>query len=236
MSKGNKNKILDDILEQSVVSSMLAEEDQLLAPLLDEIGLIVSEPIRLFVRSVLLRADSFWKIPSSFSGKYHPPDEHNEGGNVLHTKRTVRTAKIICESHSLPQEEVDVVIAACLLHDITKGKLCEDGSFSYDPMHPYTVGKFVKFCQEDDKKYASDMNSSTLFLSEEDVQTILRLVRCHLGPWSPVPETLPITYLDQIVHIADNVASKLHIIVDGEKVQNSRWKKDDGRKATKQNT
>lgn len=233
MSKGNKNKILDDILEQSVVSSMLEDEDQLLNPLIEEINMISSEPIRSFVRSVLLRADSFWKIPSSFSGKYHPPDEHNEGGNVLHTKRVVRTAKIMCESHSLPQEEVDVVIAACLLHDITKGRLGEDGSFVYDPMHPYTVGGFVKFCQEDDKKYASDLNSSTLFLNEEDVQTILRLIRCHLGPWSPVPETLPITYLDQIVHLADNVASKLHIIVDGEKVQQDRWKKDDNKKNTK---
>jgi len=233
MVKNNKNNILDDILEQSVVTSMMGEEDNVLAPLLKEINMIKSEPIKSFVRSVLLRAESFWKIPSSFSGKYHPIDEHNEGGNVLHTKRVVRTAKILCESHSLPSEEVDIVLAACLLHDITKGKLDESGSFSYDPMHPYTVGKFVKVCQEDDKKYASDLTSSTLFLSEEDVQTILRLVRCHLGPWSPVPETIPITYLDQIVHLADNVASKLHIIVDGDDVQDYRWRSNGSGSTTK---
>lgn len=227
MAKSTKTNILDDILEQSVVTSMMGEEDTILAPLLDEINMIKSEPIKSFVRSILLRAESFWKIPSSFSGKYHPIDEHNEGGNVLHTKRVVRTAKIMCESHSLPSDETDVVLAACLLHDITKGKIDESGSFSYDPMHPYTVGKFVKFCQEDDKKYASDLTSSTLFLNEEDVQTILRLIRCHLGPWSPVPETIPITYLDQIVHLSDNIASKLHIIVDGDNVQEHRWKPSD---------
>jgi hypothetical protein len=96
-------------------------------------------------------------------------------------------------------------------------------------MHPYTVGNFIKKLQQDDKKYATENQSSTLFLSEEAVQSILRLVRCHLGPWSPVPETAPITYLDMIVHMADNIASKLHYLVDGENVVIERWKIEDGR-------
>jgi hypothetical protein len=223
MTKNNKNTLLDVLLDDSSVVSMLEEEDTILAPIIDEINMIKDEGVKSFVRSILLRAESFWKIPSSFSGKYHPIDEHNEGGNMLHTKRVVRAAKVMCESHSVSTEEADLVFAACLLHDITKGKIEKDGSFSYDKMHPYTVGDFVKFCQEDDKKYANDAHSSTLFLSEEDVQTILRLVRCHLGPWSPVPETVPITYLDMIVHMADNVASKVHYIVDGENVIEERW-------------
>jgi hypothetical protein len=98
-----------------------------------------------------------------------------------------------------------------------------EDSFHYDPMHPYTVGRLVKQCQEDDIKYASESQSSTVFLSEDIVQSILRLVRCHLGPWSPVPETIPITYMDMIVHMADNIASKLHYIVDGENVIEKRW-------------
>ena len=103
-------------------------------------------------------------------------------------------------------------------------KIDGEDSFHYDPMHPYTVGKFVKKCQEDDKKYASESQSSTLFISEEITQGILRLVRCHLGPWSPIPETIPITYMDMIVHMADNVASKLHYIVDGDNIIVERWK------------
>ncbi len=91
-------------------------------------------------------------------------------------------------------------------------------------MHPYTVGRLVKQCQEYDKKYAGELQSSTLFLSEEVVQSILRLVRCHLGPWSPIPETIPVTYLDMIVHISDNIASKLHYLVDGNHVVKDRWK------------
>jgi HD superfamily phosphohydrolase YqeK len=224
MKKMPKN-ILDDILSDKSKNVFKNEEDKILKPILAEIEYIFDESIKSFVRSILLRSKSFWIIPSSFSGKYHPMDEHNEGGNVLHTQRVVRAAKIMCESYSLSREDTDIVIAACLLHDVTKGIIVDEkDSFHYDPMHPYTVGKLVKLCQEDDIKYASDSQSSTVFLSEDIVQSILRLVRCHLGPWSPVPETVPITYMDMIVHLADNVASKVHFVIDGDNVIEKRWK------------
>lgn len=225
MSKQNDKKdLLDDLLDDSPIVSMISEEDKFLESIIEEVELISDEGLKSFVRSILIRADLFWKIPASFSGKHHPPDERFAGGNVLHTKRVVRAAKILCESHSVSSEEFDLVIAACLLHDITKGKEQVDGSVGYDKMHPYTVVDIIKKCQEEDKKYASEAQSSTLFLNEEDVQTILRLIRCHLGPWSPIPETVPITYLDMIVHTADNLASKLHYIVDGENINEERWK------------
>ena len=225
MPKNNDpNSILDQILLDEVQTVSIKDEDKKLEPLLEEIDLILDENIKSFVRSILFKADIFWEIPSSFSGKHHPMDEHGVGGNVLHTKRSVRVAQVLCDSHALPQEEKDIVIAAMLLHDITKGVPKADQSgYLYDPLHPYTVGLFVRKCQEEDKNYASELQSSTLFLSEEIVQSILRLVRCHLGPWSPVPETIPVTYLDMIVHMADNVSSKLHHIVDGENVIESRW-------------
>lgn len=217
--------ILDEILKQDV-SSAVFNENEVLSPLLEEIDLIRDENIASFVRSVLLKADSFWSIPSSFSGKYHPPDEHGEGGNVLHTKRVVRVAKVMAESYALSEEETDILFAACILHDVTKGVLHEDcDSFSYDPMHPYTVGKFVVNCQISDKEHANDGQSTSLFVPEDAMQTILRLIRCHLGPWSPVPETYPISYMDYIVHLSDNIASKLHIIIEDSDLINDKWRK-----------
>jgi len=62
-----------------------------------------------------------------------------------------------------------------------------------------------------------------LFMQEETIQSILRLVRCHLGPWSPIPETYPITYMDYIVHVADNIASKLHTYIDDSGLINDKW-------------
>ena len=219
-----KKSILDDILSEDISSSQ-DHEDELLDPLLDEIDLIQDESTKSFVRSCLLKASIFWQIPSSFSGKYHPPDEHGYAGNVIHTKRVARIASIMADSYSLSEEERDTVIAAALLHDITKGIPSESQEeFHYDPMHPYTVNKFVSECIKYDKEYANDTQSSTLFISEEMIQSILRLVRCHLGPWSPVPETYPITYLDYIMHLSDNIASKLHIIIDGSELINDKWK------------
>ena len=112
--------ILDDILKEDT-SSQIIQEDEYLASLLQEIGLIDDEGIKSFVRSLLLKASTFWEIPSSFSGRYHPPDEHGPGGNALHTKRVVRVAEVISDSYALSVEERDLIIAACLLHDITKG-------------------------------------------------------------------------------------------------------------------
>ena len=204
------NNLLDQILVDNK-KEIIDEENSILSPLLDEINLINDEGIRSFVRSVLLKAGIFWSIPSSFSGKHHPKDEHGPGGNVLHTKRATRIADTMVDSYSLSSEERDVILAACLIHDVTKGIPAEeDGHFHYDPMHPYTVNQFVTECQKFDKQYGKDSLSSSLFISEDSLQTILRLVRCHLGPWSPVPETFPITYMDYIVHIADNIASKIH--------------------------
>ena len=217
--------ILDEILKDDK-SDIVSNENEVLSELLNEINLINDDSIASFVRSILLKAEIFWNIPSSFSGKYHPPDEHNAGGNVLHTKRVVRVAAILCYSYSLSGDERDIIIAACILHDITKGIASEDStSFNYDPMHPYTVGNFISKCQAHDKEYGNDSQSTSLFISEDVAQTILRLVRCHLGPWSPVPETCPITYMDYIVHIADNVASKIHNVIEDSELMNEQWRK-----------
>lgn len=225
-----KTSILDAIISDSEKNVTFISENDVLTPLLDEIDLISSEEIKSFVRSVLLKVSAFWDIPSSFSGKHHPPDEHNAGGCVLHTKRVVRIVRILADSYSLTESERNVVIAAALLHDITKGIASDsDGSFQYDPMHPYTVNKFVMNCIQYDKSYSNDNHSSTLFIEEEDLQTILRLIRCHLGPWSPVPETIPITYMDYILHIADNVASNIHDIIDGSELINPKWKDNEDR-------
>ena len=221
-----KKSILDELMDgNSAKGSTEVDENKILEQLLPEISLIDSEDIKSFVRSILLKAVSFWSIPSSFSGKYHPKDEHGHGGNVLHTKRVVRVAKLLCESYSLSEDESDLIIAATLLHDITKGIASSDSplGFKYDPMHPYTVNKFVQECLQYDKAYANDMISSTLFIGEDDMQSIMRLVRCHLGPWSPVPETVPITYMDYIVHCADNIASKIHDIIGDSQLINPIW-------------
>jgi len=225
-----KKTLLDKLLDEDVFLKENKEEDKILLPILNEINLISSVHIRNFVRSVLLKCEGFWVIPSSFSKKYHPIDEHGEGGNVLHTQRAVRAGKVLCESYGLGVEDSDLVYAALLLHDITKG-IKRDGvsSYVYDSFHPYTAQKFIQWCIEEDKKYSSESSSATLYVDDVVIEDIIRLIRCHLGPWSPIPETIPTTHLEMIVHLADNISSKLHTIIDGETVIERRWKPDDNK-------
>lgn len=58
-----KKSILDELLNEGTAFKPNEEEDKILSLLLDEINLITSQPIKLFVRSLLLQAKTF--------GKYH---------------------------------------------------------------------------------------------------------------------------------------------------------------------
>lgn len=224
------SKMLEEILKEDSESRPVYEqENEVLEPLLEEIDMIKDQSVRYFVRSVLLRCDTFWTIPSSFSGRFHPPDERGEGGNVLHTKRVVRLVSILCESYASEALDRDILIAAAILHDITKGmKWEEDSEPRFDPMHPYTVDRLVRYVIEDDRVHAAENQSSSIGIEAKTVESILRAVRCHMGMWSPIPETYPITKQDIILHVADHVAAKLHEIIDGKDIQYWRWDEPNG--------
>lgn len=209
-------------------------ENKILEPLLEEIALIEDLNIQHFVRSVLLRAGPFWDIPASFSGKHHPPDEAGPHGNVLHTKRVVRVASLICDAYGPALNTMieyrvelvrDMVIAAAIIHDVTKGRVWAEGmDAKYDPMHPYTIDEFVKKEVKRKDVLAGDNESSALYLDPEIETMILGLVHSHMGKWSPIPETFPNNIPAMIVHLADNIAAHMHTLIDGEEVNEERWK------------
>ena len=221
-----KDDVLEDILGEGDEGYL--EEDKILAPLLEEIDTIEDPGIMSFVRAVLVKAPaSFWKMPSSFTGNFHPPDERGDGGGVLHTQRVVRIAREMTVAQDRSQEELDHITAAALIHDITKGTITPEGKMVYDPMHPYTVDAFVAFVRSEDEKFTDESKSSTLWISDEDLATILRMVRCHMGSWSPIPETTPVTSMELTLHLADLLASKLHVMLDGDDQKDWRWKEDE---------
>lgn len=206
--------------------SVIEIENQVLAPLLDEISLIKDWNIASFVRSILLRAGPFWSIPSNFyESMQNPLDEYGEGGNVLHTKRVVRATALLSEAYELSDKDRDIVLAAAILHDVTKASKpsLSDSTVYFDVMHPYTVDKFVRWIHREDQTYAGDHQSSTLFIDEEVGEKILRAIRCHMGAWSPIPETKPTKKRDMVVHVANLVAKSLPYIIDGDDIQEWRW-------------
>jgi hypothetical protein len=192
----------------------ITAENEKLAPLLEEINWIQNEAIRNFTRAMMVNVEEFWKGPSSVSGKYHPPDEHGPGGDVLHTKRVIRITKILADSQERDDYERDILYSAALLHDITKLRRWNRGKVSSDPLHPLTVDVLFKKVRDSETENVEEQGSLTSELDYVTIAKILRLVRCHLGPWSPIPEIVPITPFEMTVHWADNIASHLHEVVD----------------------
>lgn len=221
------NDLLDDLLEnaseeETKIAEVVSEEDKKLKPLLNEINSIEDNSIQQFVRSILLKATNFWEIPSS-SSLDRPPDELSVGGNVLHTGRVARIVRLMAEAELRERYDIDVLIAAALIHDVTKGVEWLD-VISLDPMHPYTLDAYVKNAIDTDGEKMDELGkSSTLYLEDMTIAHILRIARCHLGFESPIPETYPISTPDWILHWANLLASQLHVIIDGDEIELKRW-------------
>lgn len=219
------NDLLEDLLNPTAETDPSLEEENIkLAPLLSEIDTIQDRGINSFVRAILFAAEAFWKAPSTNIEGFHPSDELTEGGGVKHTQRVVRIARAMCRSQERSQHDMDIIIAAALIHDVTKG-LEIDGHYSFDSMHPYTVDHFVSMviAHEDHAAEPNTTGSSVMEITTEDCANVLRLVRCHMGPWSPIPETFPVTQTEWILHFADVIATQLHVIIDGDEVNEWRW-------------
>ena len=194
-------------------------ENAKLLPLLGELSLIRDSTIKDFTRAMLLAVDEFWDAPSSVSGKYHPPDEHGMGGDVLHTQRVVAITALLAESQERDQYETDILISAAILHDITKVIRWAPDVVSSDPLHPITVTSLFNKLRKKEEEHTEELGSNTLELDSNTIDQILRLVRCHLGIWGPIPEIIPMTPFEMIVHQADYIAANLHKIVEFNNVE-----------------
>lgn len=213
--------ITDKLLELGTTESI---DDHILIDLLEEIDLIGDPKIKSFVRSILSKAESFWIAAAANVIGLHPPDEYEMGGLVLHTKRVFRAVAILSTTVELSTMDADCLMAAALLHDVTKTVWGADREeIIHDLMHPYTVDNFIDWCRLQDKDKGEESTSNALEISDDALLKITRLIRCSHGAWSPIPETYPVTMIEQTLHIADLIASKLHVIIDGSEVNLDRW-------------
>lgn len=202
------------------------EMDAKIAIFEEEIEMITDPKIKSFVRAVLKNAEPFWVSPASMIEDEHPPDEYGPEGMIIHTKRVFRICIFLMNTCVVSQAEADCVFAAALLHDITKAFWVDETSkvVMHDAMHPYTVDAFVRACRQfDDEQGVHPPQDNTLEIDKEQLDLILKLIRFSHGIFSPIPETIPKTELENVVHMADFLASKLHLIVDGADINPFRW-------------
>lgn len=160
-----------------------------------ELNLIANNEIRTLVVEVLQLAPAyFWEVPSSTSGKHHPPDENTPGGRVLHTKRAVYIAYQLATMENLSELETDLLLAAMVIHDIYCQGPDDIPSPKMDREHPVLVrGKTAHLAGA---PYYDD---------------VISIVEAHMGCWGPV---IPESKLQHLASTADYISSRREVRID----------------------
>jgi hypothetical protein len=173
-----------------------------------ELSLIVDPVIKSWVEKTLeIAPERFWKIPASSTGKYHPQCTNKEGGLIIHVKRVVYLADRLTFAWNIKEQNRDIVIAACILHDISKtGK--DSGAYIDYVNHPINAG--IEF-----KKAVSGTGGV--------VDLVENCIKYHMGLWTPDSIKKPLnkyTSLELVTYTSDYMASTKDLVtpVDGEYV------------------
>lgn len=151
--------------------------------------------------------DYFWEIGASSSGRYHPPFSQGSGGLVRHTKAVVWFANELLRVepyNSLTDEDKDVVIAACILHDTCKYGRTEYDKSEYKYHALNAALNFEDFVTNEFSFYS---------LGQECLINICKAIKCHMGHWAEREEERPSTTIEQCVHEADYIASRNFITI-----------------------
>lgn len=161
-----------------------------------ELGAIPDADIREWTARALQYApDEFMLMPASLSGKYHPEDERGECGKALHTKRAFRTLLTLFDSYgAFTDEAKSLCMSAILLHDVCYNE--QTGKY-----HPLAVRPYYR------------VKLGRRFVNE--YSTIFDIIEAHSGKWSVFDTLRPNSPEESIVHLADNIAAKLHILLNG---------------------
>jgi len=171
--------------------------------------LIKDGELRRFIDGFLERIPTkFWTVPSSSSGKYHPPEDNGKTGLVIHTLKAVQIGINLCNLYEVKQKNKDIVISAILLHDTFKNWT----GFEWGKYTNYEHGKIGadRIRVEASNQYNFIYGEIISYKTYKKILKIARLVEIHMGRW-----TKPKAYynkfrkrLEQIIIEADYLASR----------------------------
>lgn len=134
--------------------------------------------------------DYIWEVPSSGSGKYHPPDERGKHGQWLHVKRMFyaydEMSDSLVQAGEITEAERESGKAAVFFHDLFKNGFPKQKT-SAVKFHDILAANFVRECTD---------------LPE----LVAELCETHNGPWGDgrTPETAH----EWVFHEADMIASR----------------------------
>ena len=161
---------------------------KLLNPYLEK---IVHPTIKGFVMDALYYVpDSFFYIPASSSGKYHPTYSLGMGGLVRHTMAALYFAEELFPLYNFTSRQKDYIRAALILHDTKKPS----------KTHPIEV-----------KLMLGPLRSNYIKIFDN----VMELIESHMGQWDyfgkfPTPKSST----QQFVHLCDYLASRKEVSVE----------------------
>lgn len=173
-----------------------------------ELAMIKNQEIKDFTCLVLEKAPPyFWEVPSSSTGKYHPPQSNGPGGLVRHTRAVAFLGDALCNIYDIVGDERDAVIAACLLHDVVKYGM--EKSKWTTKTHDYDGALYIHML-------AKQTGKDVPMLS-----TITGAVAWHMGRWTERKNGHPLkkfpedfSRAEELVHVADCLSSRkqMHLL------------------------
>lgn len=147
-----------------------------------------------------------WEIPASSSGKYHPATDLGFGGLMRHQISVARICNYILELNQyrnrINSRQRDCMRIAALSHDGRKSGLENSGHTVHE--HPILASEAI-------------WNLRDRFPELVDELDLIRnLISSHSGQWttssySEVELPLPVTEVQELVHLSDYIASRRDI-------------------------
>lgn len=167
----------------------------------EELNRIKNDDIRTIVRNYLEMdvPKYFWEVSASSTGKYHPSFDQGLEGLVRHTTMVVAVALEMSRLHSFSENDTDIILAACIIHDTFKNGYIDNERTVFS--HPdIAAAEFYK--------------SASVYLDTHDevsdaakfaIPKICQAVASHMGQWGRVK---PMTIIDEFVAECDFIASR----------------------------
>lgn len=179
-----------------------------------ELSEFETEPIKSFAKLLIDELPNyFWDVPASSSGKYHPKHDIFNHGLYYHTIAVFQmlnhllTPEFMQEMYT--ETERDCARCAVLVHDGWKsGNVKPDGSYEDHTIftHPLVAKEHILAHRDDG------------IIAPATVELIADTVSSHMGQWNTskynpdVTLPKPTSRLQQVVHMADYLASRKDII------------------------
>ena len=161
---------------------------ELLQPYIDNIK---HKNIKNFVTEALSYVqDSFFCLPASSSGKYHPTYSLGVGGLVRHTAAALYFAEELFPLYKFDSKQQDYIRAALILHDTKKPS----------KTHPIEVKLMLEPLRD---RYGNTFDM------------VIPLVESHMGQWDYFGKfPRPKSSTEKFVHLCDYLASRKEVSVE----------------------